>query len=293
MGRGRFIETCLKATRSDGVRDVVLKYVSHEIEGDRLEVVSKDVNDGLAVTLRYRVYPQGIIERSALIRNGTPQTVTLESAQSAAWHLPPGEGYRLSYLTGRWAGETQLVREDVHAGLKVIESRRGNTGQVNPWFAIDGAERAGEDHGAVWFGAIGWSGNWRITVEQTPHQRVRVVGGFNSFDFSFPLAPGDALETPPFYAGYTAKGFGEASRIFHRFQREQILPAASRASNGQFSTTHGRRRSSRGCERAVRACTQGGATWRRTVCHGRRLVRGEESRSGRARGLDGESAEVP
>jgi alpha-galactosidase len=227
-GAGRFIETCLKATRSDGVRDVVLKYVSHKIEGDRLEVVSKDVNDGLAVTLRYRVYPQGIIERSALIRNGTPQTVTLESAQSAAWHLPPGEGYRLSYLTGRWAGETQLVREDVHAGLKVIESRRGNTGQVNPWFAIDGAERAGEDHGAVWFGAIGWSGNWRITVEQTPHQRVRVVGGFNSFDFSFPLAPGEALETPPFYAGYTAKGFGEASRIFHRFQREQILPAASR-----------------------------------------------------------------
>lgn len=228
-GAGRFVETCLKVTRGDGVRDVVLKYASHQIKGDVLEVQTKDVNDEVRATLIYRVFPEGLIERRAVIANGTRNVFTIESAQSAAWNLPPGEGYRLSYLTGRWAGETQLVREEIHPGLKVIESRRGNTGQVNPWFAIDGTERASEESGNVWFGAIAWSGNWRITVEQTPHQRVRVVGGMNSFDFSYPLAPGEMLETPSFYAGYTAHGFGEASRMMHRFERNRILPVSSRS----------------------------------------------------------------
>lgn len=227
-GAGRFYETCLKVVRADGNRDVVLKYVSHRIDGDTLEVLTRDIQDDVIVSLIYRVYPDGIIRRQSVVTNGGKQTLTLESAQSAAWNFPPGGGYRVTYLTGRWAGETQIVREDVHPGMKVIESRRGNTGQVNPWFALDGPDRATEESGRVWFGALGWSGNWRITVEETPHQQVRVVGGYNSFDFSWPLKPGERIDTPPFYAGYTGQGFGEASRIFHRFQLAHILPAASK-----------------------------------------------------------------
>ena len=51
--------------------------------------------------------------------------------------------------------------------------------------------RAAEEHGRVWFGALGWSGNWRITVEQTPYRQVRVTGGLNTFDFAYPLKPGE------------------------------------------------------------------------------------------------------
>ena len=69
-----------------------------------------------------------------------------------------------------------------------------------------------------------WSGNWRITVEQTAYRQVRVTGGFNSFDFAYPLAGGESLETPMFYGGYSHAGFGGASRMLHRFEREQILP---------------------------------------------------------------------
>jgi alpha-galactosidase len=53
---------------------------------------------------------------------------------------------------------------------------------------------------------------------------VRVTGGYNPFDFDYVVEPGAALETPPFYAGYTAHGQGEASRILHRLQLEAILP---------------------------------------------------------------------
>ena len=60
-----------------------------------------------------------------LIRNQSKQAITVESAQSAAWYLPPGDGYRLTYLSGRWAAETQINREPIHEGMKVLESRRG------------------------------------------------------------------------------------------------------------------------------------------------------------------------
>ncbi len=224
-GGPRYFEPALKITRADGDRDLVLHYVSHHIQNDDLFVVLKDIRDDVEVTLQYRVYPKAdIIRRSAVIRNGTAQAITVESAQSATWYLPHGDGYRLSYLSGRWAAETQLNREPIHEGMKVLESRLGHTGHnLNPWFAIDDGQ-AQEEHGRVWFGALAWSGNWRIAVEQTPYQQVRVTGGWNTFDFSYPLKPGETLETPAFYAGFTQNGFGEASRLLHTLERTDIEP---------------------------------------------------------------------
>lgn len=227
-GGGLHVEPCLKATMADGVRDTVLEYVSHEIRGDELAIRTKDIRYGLFATLRYKVYGQGIVRKHAVIENGTQQVVTLESAQSGSIHLPAGEGYRFTHLYGRWAGETQVAQEEVTPGVKVIESRRGNTShQANPWFAIDGPERASERSGAVWFGALGWSGNWRIAVEQTPHQQVRVTAGLNTFDFAHRLKPGEKLETPPLYVGYSREGFGGASRMMHEFQRDEIFPKSA------------------------------------------------------------------
>ncbi len=222
----RYNEPCVKVTLADGTRDLVLAYVSHEIRGETLEIHTKDIRYALAVDLLYRVYPRsGIVEKRSVIRNRTSQPVMVESAQSGVWYVPAGEGYRLSYLTGRWAGETQLHREPVEPGKKVLESRRGNTShQANPWFALDYLGAADEEHGRVWFGAIGWSGNWKLVVEETPAQQVRVTGGFNDFDFGYLLKPGESLETPAFYGGFTDQGFGESSRIMHAFEREEILP---------------------------------------------------------------------
>ena len=95
------------------------------------------------------------------------------------------------------------------------------------WFAIDGPQPASESAGSVWYGALGWSGNWRIAVEQTPHQQVRVTAGLNPFDFAHTLKHGESLETPPLYVGYSSEGFGGASRAFHRFQREVIFPGGA------------------------------------------------------------------
>jgi len=229
-GGTRYYEPALKIVREDGDRDLVLEYVSHRIAQNDLEISLKDIRDPIEVTLHYRVYPEyGIIRRSATVRNGTAHALTIESAQSAAWYMPAGTGYQLTYVNGRWAAETQLVREPIHEGMKVLESRKGHTSHgFNPWFAVDQGD-ATEESGRVWFGALAWSGNWRITVEQTPYRQVRVTGGFNSFDFAYPLKPGETLETPPFYGGFSAGGFGGASRLLHRFEREQILPGGASA----------------------------------------------------------------
>ena len=227
-GAGLYLEPALKVTFANGNREVVLHYVEQQLKGDNLEITLKDDVAPLYVHLHYRVYPEnGIIERSARIENRTNEAVTLESAQSATWTLPADRSYRLHYLTGRWAGEFQLQTENLQVGKRVLESRRGSTGDdANPWFAIDQSGGTDETHGPVWFGELGWSGNWRFTIERSSSDQCRVVGGFNPFDFGYRLAPGESLETPPFYAGFTNDGLGEASRILHRFQVERILPGS-------------------------------------------------------------------
>jgi len=227
-GGTRYYEPAVKISRADGDRDIVLHYVSNRIEGNQLDIEMKDIQDAVSVTLHYRVYPgEGILERSATIRNGTKQALTLDSAQAATWYLPPGEGYQLTYLSGRWAAEGQINREPIHEGQKVIESRKGHTSHnFNPWFAIDHGD-ASEENGRVWFGALAWSGNWRIAVEQTPYRQVRVTGGYNTFDFAYPLKPGESLDTPSFYAGFTEGGYGGASRMLHRFERQSIFPGGT------------------------------------------------------------------
>jgi len=197
------------------------------------EIVLKDISREIYVTLDYSMDSgSGILARSASIENREKQPVLIEQAAFAQWTLPPAH-YTLSYLTGRWAGEWTLNQEPIQGGARVLESRRGSTGhQANPWFAIsreggrDTATAADEEHGEVWFGALAWSGSWRMTVEHTQLDALRVTGGFNPFDFGYKLKPGEHLDTPIFYAGYSAHGLGGASRLLHHFELAHILPQA-------------------------------------------------------------------
>ena len=228
-GSGLFTEPALKITFADGNRDLVLHYVSESQKTNGFDVLVKDISREIYVTLHYSIDPStGIIGRSASIQNREPAAVTVEQAAAAAFALPRGN-YTLNYLTGRWAGEWNLTQESLHPGARVLESRRGSTGhQNNPWFAIQ-AGAADEDHGEVWFGALAWSGSWRITVEQDQLDAVRVTGGFNPFDFGYVLKPGEALETPTFYGGYSAHGLGGASNQLFKFELHNVLPRTGKS----------------------------------------------------------------
>jgi alpha-galactosidase len=226
-GAGLFQEPALKVTFADGNRDLVLHYLSSSNpDAHSLEIKLKDISRAVTVTLHYTMDPEsGILARSATIENGEPKPIMIEQAAAAAFALPAAH-YTLNYLTGRWAGEWTLNSETIQAGARVLESRRGSTGhQANPWFAI-GKDDADEEHGETWFGALAWSGSWRMVIEQDQLDKVRVTAGFNPFDFGYQLKPGEKLESPVFYAGYSDHGFGGASRLLSRFTVSHILPDA-------------------------------------------------------------------
>ncbi|NYF51930.1 alpha-galactosidase [Edaphobacter lichenicola] len=227
-GGGLYVEPDLKVTFPDGNRDLVLEYVSHRIDGNQLTILLKDVSREVYVELQYHVdATTGILTRSAQVQNRTSVPLTVEEIASGTWNLPRGTDYRLRYLTGRWAGEWNLREQIIQPGKTILESRRGSTGaQNNPWFAIDRNGSNDQDHGDVWFGALGWSGSWQISIEQDAAQQVRVTGGPNQFDFGYRLSPGEHLQSPDFYAGYSHDGIGGASRLLHRFEISSILPHA-------------------------------------------------------------------
>lgn len=233
-----YTEPAIKATFADGVRNVVLVYSAQRQETDpfglpRLVITLKDNFYPLEVDLYYTLVPENdLIVRHSVIRNLGETPLDLESALSAAWHLPTirdGQ-YRLTHLSGRWATETQVRRTLLTDGRKTLESRRNFTShQANPFFAIDvvseNSAGASEEHGQVWYGALGWSGNWKITVEQASDPlRLYVSGGVNDFDFRWRLNPGEEFITPQFAGGYTAQGFGQASRNLHLYQLDYVLP---------------------------------------------------------------------
>jgi alpha-galactosidase len=227
-GGGLYVEPDLKITFPDGNRDLVLKYVSHRIDGNKLDIVMKDISREVYVTLQYQADPEtGILRRSAEIENRTDAPFTIEQVAAATWNLPRGTDYRLRYLTGRWAGEWNVQKQPIHPGKTVLESRRGTTGaQNNPWFAIDHIGNNDQDSGDAWFGALGWSGSWEISIEQDLLQQVRVTGGLNAFDFGYRLEKGEHFQTPYFYGGYSSHGIGGASRMMHRFEIDSLLPHA-------------------------------------------------------------------
>jgi alpha-galactosidase len=223
----KFIDPCLKVTFADGVRDVVLRFDSAEVlagEAPELRVRLRDTAYPFEVTLHYRLHEgYDLIERAVTVSNAGDTPLTIERIWSAQWHLPPGGNYRLTHIAGRHMDEARLRREPLTEGLKVLESRRLATSHhSNPWFAIDRGS-ADEDAGAVWFGVLAWSGNWKLSAEVTDFASTRISIGLNDWDFAWRLGTGETFTTPSSYAGYTNAGFGGASRRLHDFIRDVIL----------------------------------------------------------------------
>lgn len=224
-GEGLPTEPALKVDSPNGDRTLILVYDSAKVTGSQLEIVLKDTVQPLRVHLYYEVFAEGVLARWSRIENVGKRPYHIEQAASAIWNLPAETDYSLSWLTGQWGAESQLHTASLATGSQVLESRRGSTGQqANSWFAIGREGKTTESSGPVWFGELGWSGSWRMTVERTALDHVRITPGYNPYDFAWVLQPGESLETPRAYGGYTAGGHGEASRILHRFQLAQILP---------------------------------------------------------------------
>ncbi|MBD9722263.1 alpha-galactosidase [Streptomyces caniscabiei] len=222
-GGPRFTRPAL-SVRTDERRGTEWTFREYEADGDELRLRFTD--DGLGITLHYRMRDD-VVERWVTLVNEGP-AVELLRADSATWTLPrrEEEPWRLSQLHGRWAAESRLVRADLTYGEKVIGSRRGHTGHQHlPWVALD--TDATEERGEVYGCALGWSGSWRIAVAQLPDARVQITGGAG-YDESglLRLETGGTFTTPVFAGLWSDGGFGGASRAWHAYQRAYVIPDA-------------------------------------------------------------------
>ncbi|MFH8566025.1 alpha-galactosidase [Streptomyces sp. NPDC017988] len=231
-GGPRFVRPAL-SVRDDTVRGTEWHHTGSAVHGDALQVHFRDPLHHLRITLTYRLRGD-VVERSVRLAHEDghgeghgARPLEVLRADSATWTLPRRERWRLSQLHGRWAAESRLMRSDITYGEKVIGSRRGHTGHQHlPWVALD-AEGATEEQGEVYSCALAWSGSWRIAVHQLPDGTVQISGGMGHDDSGVTvLEPGVALTTPVFAGLWSGDGFGGASRAWHAYQREHVIPDA-------------------------------------------------------------------
>lgn len=217
-GPYQFAETVLAVEFGPSERYVQLEYIDHHISGEKLTIVLSDCHHPLRVRLHYNVDPStDTLRRWAEIENAGENPITLEQAGTFGFMLDAGQ-YELHHLTGDGLDELNPVREILTPGRKVLESRRGMTGhQHQPWFAL-----ARDD--SVVFGALEWSGNWKLSFETDVRRTMSVVGGMSEFDFRHELAPGATFTTPAAVLGAVRGGVDDAARRMHAFVHGAVLP---------------------------------------------------------------------
>lgn len=221
--------TCdLKAQFADGCREVALRYTGYRLEDDTLRVAFADAYYPLQVRLGYRVYPGlDIIKRWVEVENTGSAPISFERLFSAGFSLPGMDPYTFENTNGAWGGEFLPCRTVLDGGNLVYESHRGASNHnQSPYFIAH--RGATETRGAVYFGSLAYSGNFKVIAGRDLYGITRVSLGMNDFDFSHTLEPGAHLETPPVYCGKT-EGLGEMSRQMNRFCLEHLLPFEFRA----------------------------------------------------------------
>ncbi|MFH8474890.1 alpha-galactosidase [Streptomyces sp. NPDC018000] len=230
----RFGPAGLQVRFADGTRGAQWQFTGHTVDNGELRLRLADRRYPLSAELCYRVRPgSDVIERWVELTHTSPadgdgEPITVDRLDSASWTAPALSDYRLSHLVGGWNSEFQLHRDRLPVTETVLTSRRGVTSHhASPWLAIDDGT-ATEERGEVWSTALAWSGSWRITIHRDAVGRTTWTGGFGHEGVHWTLRPGQSLRTPVFAGLHTPDGFGAASRAWHDYIRDHVLPEPDR-----------------------------------------------------------------
>ena len=193
-----------------------------EHEAETLEIMIKDSVSGVQVRLLYGVLEEmDIITRSAEIMNIGAEPVCVEKASSACLDFMSGD-YDFISFCGRHAMERNFQRTRIAHGCQSIGSRRGTSShQYNPAVII--AEKgATENTGSCYGMVFVYSGNFLCEAERDQYGHTRALMGLHSDLFHYPLENGETLTIPETILCYSAEGFAELSKRYHRCIREHV-----------------------------------------------------------------------
>lgn len=213
---------CLKIKFPNGDRGLFYKFDSYTINDNMLTVHLKDTYHDILIDLVYKCYDEyDLIERYVVVKNTGEEDVVIEQLQSAQFHIQK-TNLTFSNVHGHWGAEQVKFEQEVSYGKILIECRRGiSTHNHNPYFILH--DKATEDTGDVYFGALKMSGNFRGVVEQTQYGETLVQMGLNSHDFEALLEAGTSIESPSIICGYSGNGFANMSHNLHRFSRDTMI----------------------------------------------------------------------
>lgn len=241
-GTGDMRISALAVKNADGNASTDMRYVSHEIypgkpaleglpatyvndpgEATTLEVTCADPATGIRAVLLYTVFEDiDVITRSVRIENASERPCDIQRVMSCCVDLP-GMEYKMSHLYGRWLKERTLATRDLEHGLQGIQSKRGSSSHNhNPFVAIADKD-ATEERGGVYGFNFVYSGNFLADVEVDFDDDSRFIMGINPTDFSWHLDPGERFVAPEVVMVRTDGGYGEMSRIFHRFYNNNLV----------------------------------------------------------------------
>lgn len=231
----------LDIVHSDGSRITKLVFSGYEIingkpsleglpatyceEGDKVETLIIKLHDELKnidVFLSYSVFEDlDAITRSAkIVNNG--ERFELNTALSAMVDFHGMDDSDIIHLDGDWCRERGITRNKIVSGNQNIDSKHGVSSHMhNPFIAV--CDRtATEKQGNVYGFNLVYSGNFTAGVELDSYNSARAYIGINPFNFKFIIENGESFQTPEAVLVYSANGFGQMSRTYHKLYRTRL-----------------------------------------------------------------------
>ena len=229
-GSRNLLEPAISVTHADGNNSLDLSYVSHQqtkvSEGvNLLKVLLKDPAYPFEVTLCYKsYYDTDVIEQWTEIRHQEKGNVILNKFASANLYLK-ADSYWLNQYHGDWAKEMQPEESRLTHGIKTLDSKLGTRANLfqPSVFMVSLGKPATEDEGSVLYGAMEWSGNFRIDLEMDYQDNLKIIAGMNNYASPYTLKAGETFTAPAFLYTFSDQGKGDASRKLQRWAREYKL----------------------------------------------------------------------
>jgi alpha-galactosidase len=194
---------------------------SLEVADDQTAAVVEAADDqaGLAVAIRLRLHPSGVLETGHTLRNLGGQAYLV--GQLAASLPLPARAVELLDLTGRWCRERIPQRHPLPNGAWVREGRHGRPGHDATLVLAVGTSGFGFRSGEVWAAHLAWSGDAVHWAERNPDGHAGLGAAELLGPSEVALGPGEEYTTPPLLAAYSAEGLDGLSDAWHRFVRDR------------------------------------------------------------------------
>ncbi len=197
-------------------------YVESGEEAWTLEVLLTDDYMRTDLILTYTIFEEyGAIARNARFICRNPQGIVLNRAMSASVDLPDSS-YEMVELTGAWARERSVKFRKLEHGIQAVYSMRGcSSSNYNPFLALKRPE-ADENQGEVYGFSLVYSGNFLAQTEVDTYDTSRITMGIHPGFFAWPLAEGEAFQTPEVVMVYSDRGLNGMSQIYHGLYRSRL-----------------------------------------------------------------------